>query len=202
MDNMQENPIDIPEIKLDSDVPQELPKQGKFRFPKFTFRGGKKTKIVAMVLGVILILVVVMGVAIAIPGVVVYGKAKVLQTDANNIKAAISKQNISEVKTATTKLQKDLDGFQSSYNLLGWTRFIPFLGSYWNDGSHAIKGGQYALNAAQIGIDTMTPYADIIGFTGDASKKPTSGEQNANDRISFIASTIKSILPKIDQLAV
>ncbi len=209
--------IEIPEIKFDNtkeeqSVPEEASlgskntnfiksRIPKISLPKFKFQSGKKTKILLGVLAAILIVIVVMGIAIAIPGVAVYGKAKVLQTDANNIKAAIAKQNISEVKTSTTKLQKDLDSFQSSYNLLGWTRFVPFLGAYWSDGSHAIAGGKYALNAAQIGIDTVTPYADIIGFTGDASKKALNGEQNANDRIQFIASTIKNVLPKIDDLS-
>src|SRR5258708_5422515 len=207
---MEENNIDIPEIKLtEMDEVKVTPtlteSEPKGTPPLQDDNKGKNKKIfkiIGIILGVVVILILAISIAIAVPAVAVYGKAKVLQTDATNIKTAITKQNINEVKVATKKLQSDLDSFQTSYNLLGWTRFLPFLGNYWSDGSHAIKGGQYALNAAQIGIDTVTPYADIIGFSGDASKKATSGEQNANDRIEFIASTIKSILPKIDQLAV
>lgn len=153
------------------------------------------------VLVAIIVVVLIFGLAIGIPAISIYAKAKVLNSDYLDIKTGISKQNITSIKTATTKLQSDLNSFQTSYNLLGWTRFFPIIGAYWSDGAHAIKGGQYALNAAQIGIDTAAPYADIIGFTGDTSKKATNGEQNANDRVTFIASTIKSVLPKIDELA-
>src|SRR5260221_3223957 len=145
----------------------------------------KALKIAGIFLGVLVLIVVILGLAIGVPAMTIYAKAKVLNTDYIQIKAAVSKQNITQIKTATTKLQKDLDSFQSSYNLLAWTHVLPGLGGYWNDGSHAIKGGQYALKAAQIGIDTAAPYADIIGFSGDTSKKATSGEQNANDRLTF-----------------
>ncbi len=221
---MEGNSVDIPEIKLDvledkREIPnvESMPTSDsiptssrkplmKFKLPKFNFsfakgKGDKYLKIGGIVLAVIVVLIVVLGVAIGIPGFAIYGKAKVLQGDYVSIKAAVAKQNITEVKTSVTKLQKDLNSFQSSYNLLGWTRILPVLGNYWSDGSHAIKGGQYALNAAQIGIDTAAPYADIIGFTGDASKKAANAEENANDRITFIASTIKSVLPKIDELS-
>src|SRR5258708_7737632 len=164
-------------------------------------RSRKIVKITIGILIAILLVIVILGIAIGIPGMAIYAKAKILNEDYIGIKTAVAKQNISQIKTATTKLQTDLNSFESSYNLLGWTRFLPVLGNYWSDGSHAIKGGQYGLNAAQIGIDTAAPYADIIGFTGDTTKKATSGEQNANDRITFIASTIKGVLPKIGELA-
>jgi hypothetical protein len=190
---MENNDVNIPEIKFDSEPAVQA--------EKISVVNPKRKKVIIGVLIGILILVVVMGLAIGIPGMAIYAKAKILTNDIQNIKTAVSKQNITDVKNATTKLQKDLDSFQSTYNLLGWTRFVPFLGGYWNDGNHAVRGGQYALKAAQIGIDTATPYADIIGFTGDASKKPKNGEENANDRITFVVSTIKDVIPKVDQLS-
>ncbi len=188
MDN--EN-ITIPEIKLEESNIQ------KRRFINFKL---PKKNLLGIILG-ILILFLVLSLAILIPGISVYNKAKVLQTDTNNIKSAFTKQNISDVEKEVAKFKTDLVSFQSSYNILGWTRIIPVLGNYWSDGNHAIKGGLAGLDAAQIGIETAKPYADIIGFTGNTGKKAANGEENANDRIQFLVSTIKDILPKVDAIS-
>src|SRR5260221_10059952 len=85
--------------------------KGIFRLRKNSAQDDKKNnkghrvfKIAGIILAGILVLIVVLGVAIAIPGFAIYGKVKVLQTDVADIKAAVSKQNITMVKTATTKL--------------------------------------------------------------------------------------------------
>ncbi len=216
---MENNPV-IPEIKLEEMndikvepaveenvqatnptteapvVPAAEVKKGFIRMPKI-----KGSKILVRVLLVVLVIIVVLGIAIGIPGFAVYSKGKVLMADYTAIKASAAKQNINDVKTSLGKFQKDLVSFQSSYNMLGWTRVVPILGNYWRDGQAAITGGIYSIDAANVGIDTAAPYADIIGFSGDASKKAKSGEESANDRIDFIAKTIKDVIPKVDQLA-
>lgn len=206
---MKDSDISIPEIKLensDANITQIKPSienvpatpnevgsvNAKIKLPKIHMKNKKVLLVIPVVLFILAILIL-------IPALSVYAKAKVLMSDYTLIKASFSKQNINDVEKNVGKFKTDLISFQSTYNMLGWTRFIPFIGGYWNDGNHAIRGGLAGLDAAQIGIVTAKPYADIIGFTADG-KKAANAEENANDRIQFIVSTIKDILPKVDQV--
>lgn len=213
--------INIPEIKLDemqdkAVAPQPEMQPASFDTPVVpevkktrnmlgainfkSFIGKMKGKLALKVLAVILVVLIILSLAIAIPGITVYNKAKILVADAQTIKASFTKQNINDVESSVAKFKSDLISFQSSYNMLGWTKILPVIGNYWSDGDHAIKGGLAALDAGQIGIDTAKPYADIIGFAG-GSTKAANGEQSANDRIQFLVATIKDILPKVDQIS-
>src|SRR5258708_37820623 len=92
--------INIPEIKLsESDVEVVATPR--------SFRGAAKISL--GIVAIIVVLVLIFGLAIGIPGLTIYSKAKVLNADYAGIKAAISKQNILQIKTATTKLQTDLN---------------------------------------------------------------------------------------------
>ena len=197
---MQENGnIDIPEIKLD-DSGQEMQSESKPVEALTKKPVNKKfTRIGLGILAGVLIVILVLGLAIGIPGIAIYAKTKVLNNDYKGIKAAVAKQDIGQIKTAVGKLRTDLVSFQSSYSVLAWTKFVPILGPYWSDGDAAIKGGLDGIDAANIAIDTASPYADIIGFSGNGSKAKN-GEENANNRIEFIASTIKSVIPKVDEI--
>ncbi|CAN5355055.1 hypothetical protein BH10PAT1_BH10PAT1_5010 [soil metagenome] len=202
----EEIPV-IPEIKLETAAvtPNERGfarfKFPKIKMPKFVFKSHKQKKIVVGVFAFVLAIVVLLGLATVIPGIAVYNKAQILKADGETIKASFAKQNINDVETSVAKFKVDLMSFQSSYNVLGWMRIMPVLNNYWNDGDHAIKGGLHGISAAQIGIETAKPYADIIGFSGDTGKKAANAEENANDRIQFLVSTIKDILPKVDEVS-
>ncbi|HWA51974.1 MAG TPA: DUF4012 domain-containing protein [Patescibacteria group bacterium] len=209
---MDEKKIDIPEIKLpetpdtgfsevSAAVPQNIKnEQGFVEIPNLKFKNNKKKKIIIRVAAVVLAIFVFLILATLIPGITVYKKAKVLVADSQTMKADFSKQDINLVQTDVGKFKTDLTSFQSSYNLLSWMKFMPFLSGYWNDGNHAINGAQHAINAGEIGIETAKPYADIIGFAPGGTKA-TNAEENANDRIQFLVSTIKDILPKVDQVS-
>lgn len=226
---MQKDDINIPEIKLGeiddkketspvADVTQTpvMPNNQEskanstvsFSTPSLTPRNEwrkplspKTKKVIVGILAGTLAIIVILILALAIPGISIYNKAKILNADAKNIKGAFTKQNINDVESSVAKLKTDLTSFQGSYNTLSWLKFMPFLSGYWNDGYHAIRGGLAGIDAAQIGIETAKPYADIIGFTGDTTKKAINGEQNANDRIQFLVATIKDILPKVDRVS-
>lgn len=194
---MQEQNIEIPEIKF----PQNSTEEGAVMAPRIRFGGSvRRKKIIVRGIAFVLAILVFLGIAIGVPGVTIYNKAKVLEVDAKNLKDSFGKQNINDVETSLQKLKTDLVSFQSSYNLLSWTKFMPIMGAYWSDGEAAIKGGLHGLDAAQIGVTTAKPYADIIGFAGTGGEAQNA-EENANDRIEFLVSTIKDILPKVDEVS-
>jgi len=60
-----------------------------------------------------------------------------------------------------------------------------------------LKAGDSGLNAAQILIETLNPYADILGFSGEGTF--TGG--TAEDRVVMLIETLPKVLPKIDDIA-
>ena len=78
------------------------------------------------------------------------------------------------------------------------------MGTYVADGKHALVSGQAGLEAGELAITAIEPYADLLGFTGGSGNQvlaATSGEETAKDRIDFIVQAIPSLLPQIDAIS-
>lgn len=181
---------------------KKKPKPPKIMEPKVKTPMTKKKKIIVWSLvgvgGLFLVLVL----ALAIPGFFVYKNARVLMASSKRLESAVKdEQNIVRVKEELGNVRTDLTSLQKSYKILTWTRVLPLIGSYYKDGDALMKAGQYGLDASDIIVTTVEPYADIIGFTGDPSKAAQSGEENANDRIEFIAATIEDVIPQLTAIS-
>lgn len=160
----------------------------KFKVPKKT----------ALIIGAV---VVVFLLAIIIPGISIYAKAKKAVASAKAVQDSVKSQNITTIKTALGNFKADLTSLKSSYSVLVWTKFVPIFGGYWSDGNAVINAGLHGITAGQITLDTVTPYADIIGFSGNPNDKAKSGEETAKDRIDFIVKTVSTISPQLDKIS-
>ena len=78
------------------------------------------------------------------------------------------------------------------------TLAVPFASSYFQDGQHALSAGRSGLEAAKLSINSIAPYADVLGFSGEDSF--TGG--TAEDRLKLIIETLSKILPEFDAIAV
>lgn len=196
MQEMMDAPITqvqhhIEENRISSKVSNTPPPS----FAKKKIRIPKKALIIAgAVLGVFLL-------ALIIPGISVYANVRKVMASAKNVEASFKSQNITTVKSSLVTFRKDLDGLKKSYVILGWTKFIPFMGAYWSDGAAAIDAGLNGVDAGTIAIDTFTPYADLIGFSGNPADEAKNGEETAKDRIDFIVKTVGTIAPQLDKIS-
>ncbi|MFC1711453.1 DUF4012 domain-containing protein [Patescibacteria group bacterium] len=84
----------------------------------------------------------------------------------------------------------------SSFKKLLWAKYIPVLGRYISDADLAFKAGESGLKAALVLIESITPYADVLGFKGEGSF--TGG--TAEDRIALIIETLDKVTPKIEDV--
>jgi hypothetical protein len=123
--------------------------------------------------------------------------ARVLVANMNAVNAAVDTQDLQKMKVEVTSFQSNLDTFRGNLSALSYIKYIPLLGVYYSDADSAVAAGQYAMDAAQIVVTTLEPYADIIGLKGGQS----SGGQTANDRVEFIIKTIDQISPKLDEIS-
>ncbi|OGM31240.1 hypothetical protein A2630_04425 [Candidatus Woesebacteria bacterium RIFCSPHIGHO2_01_FULL_44_10] len=183
--------MEIPQIK-----PDELVKKS-FKEKLVSFVKKRKWVLVGVGVGLAVFMA-----AIIIPGLLVYKNARALTASARKLESVVKdEQNIIRVREEIGNVRSDLTSLQKSYKILGWTRILPLVGGYYRDGDAVMKAGQHGLDAAEIIITTVEPYADIIGFTGDPSKEAQSGEENANDRIEFIVATIDDVIPQLEEIS-
>lgn len=215
---------DIPQLKPITAVPEKIPQSGIDPVPENNAEAvsipklgednkkGLKQKISikdrfksrkakALLIGGVFILVIFL--ATLIPSLIVYGKAKAVYSEAQDILIAGEQQNLPAIKSELQETEEALVSLQKSFKLLSWTKIIPFFGGYTKDLDHALKAAKLGFESIDILIEAIEPYADIIGFTGsEVAEEASDGQQTAQDRIEFVIKTIPDIIPKADELAI
>jgi hypothetical protein len=206
---MNEDPI-IPQIKVDSlptvqketvvsgpsQMTQDEPKpmnnphslQNSPRHPK------KWLMIVLGVVGVILVYSL-------ISGVIVYGKAMQLKKSVTALMAAGKSQDLVQIKSELAKTKSSLGGLKSSFAIIAPFKLVPFFGSYVTDAGHLVNAGLYGMDASDVVLTTIEPYADLLGFKGGKDNTMSDGTKTAKDRIDFIVKSIPDLVPNIDKIS-
>lgn len=110
---------------------------------------------------------------------------------------ALKKQNIELASSELEKTRKELAQTQKDLGSLSYLRFIPILSWYYNDADHIIKAGFHGLDAAEVVIDSIEPYSDILGLKGQGSFVMGTAEQ----RVQTAVMTMGKITPHIDDVA-
>jgi hypothetical protein len=155
----------------------------------------KYVKVLLILTAILFVILVFFGLAFRD----IYRKGMAFYEQTNLLLAAASSKDLADVKSKITSSQEALSDLDKSYKKISFLKLFPFLGNYVKDAGHAIKASRYGLEAGEILIVSIEPYADIIGLT-EEGEKATSGKETAEDRIDFIVQTISEILPKVDEL--
>lgn len=111
--------------------------------------------------------------------------------------AAVQNKDLAQAQDNLTKAEADLNQVRSKFNLIGWVRFIPLLGIYANDVYHGLNAAQYGLDVADMVIESLKPYADVLGFSGTDVELNI---QSAEEKIIFILETLDKISPQLDTI--
>lgn len=149
-----------------------------------------------------LIFVLVLLVFNIISGFLIYGKVNKLMDSSKVLMKAAQSQDLAQIKSEIGNTKKSLNSLDSSYKLVAWEKFLPFVGAYVSDGEHAIRAGQAGLDAGESILGVMGPYADLLGFkNGQDVLGAKTGEETAQDRIDFIVKTIPDLIPQIDMIS-
>ena len=164
----------------------------------------KKQKVWVKVVLSIVVILLVLGIFLGALGGIVYLKARemmgsgtALQQSLQASYTAIKSQNLVESKAKLVEAQAQLQEVKKKYDGLGFMRFIPFAGAYYNDGKHGLNAGQSALEAADVALQAIEPYADVLGFSGAGTFTGGSVE----NRIQLALATLPKIMPVMDQLS-
>lgn len=161
----------------------------------------KKTKrILAAVLGVLLVFLLIGGVI----GFYTYNQVQTLQVQAQEAETlgrtaydSFKGQNLPATQQSLKDLQSKMVEIRGTYNKLSFYRFVPIASAYYNDGVHGLNAADSGLNAGLKSIEALTPYADVLGFTGeDAFVGGT-----AEDRLKIVLETLDKVAPILDTIS-
>jgi hypothetical protein len=136
-------------------------------------------------------------------GFLLYQKGMRLLTDVNKLSASAKSQDLGKIKSDLGSTKNSLKGLASVYKFIAWEKLLPFVGPFIEDAGHGIKAGVAGLNAGEIVLTAVEPYADLLGFKGDTSNvlAAKTGAQTTQERIDFVIKTIPDLIPKIDSIS-
>lgn len=175
--------------KSDQNAPSDTTKS-KVKIPKPVF-------FALIGLGIVVLLLVILGgsVYFMVKPVIANG-----QTTSNLAKETYQLLKAQDLVSAETKLKETRDSLlktQKSYQSLSWLKFVPFVSKYQKDGEAALNAGVAGVEAAEITISAITPYADILGFKGKGSFEGGTAE----DRVARMVETLDKVTPKMEEIA-
>jgi len=165
----------------------EEPEAKKFRF-------SPKAKIVIGITFFLLLFLILFGV---LPGAKTLANAKKTYQQSQQLYQAFQSQDLKAIKENIQRTKESLVSTKKQFNRLGWVKFIPFLGGYYRDADHVLKASSFGLEAGEILVKAIEPYADILGFK---SGKGFSG-QTAEERVVFVVQTLEKISPQLDEIS-
>jgi len=149
----------------------------------------------------------VMGLAVLVVAIVfgvlfyrVYQKAVLVNGFVNNLLVAGEEQDIEKIKQELSNTKNAVSELSNTYKTVSWLKAVPYFGDFIEDGEHGLRAAQYGLEAGEIIVAVIEPYADIIGFTSnsDEAENPT---ETTQDRLDFVINTIPDVIPKADELS-
>ena len=146
---------------------------------------------------ILILFAVFIGLGIGVPAVKTYNSAKATYAQAKITQDAIKQQNVDLASSELAKTKTALEDTQKNLHTMFYLKFIPIASWYYNDADHLINAGFHGLDAATILIDSIKPYADLLGLKGQGSFVGGTAEQ----RVETAVKTMSKITPKIDDIA-
>ncbi len=168
---------------------------GRQRNRKKLFRITRKN--VGKVVGIALVIILLLTFGLILPGVRLAKSAQATYTQARVLSSALKQQNIELASVELEKTKAALSDTQNKMKPLIYLKFIPIVNFYYNDAEHGLKAGEEGMKAATIVVDSLKPYADVLGLKGQGSFAGGSAE----DRIKTAVLSMGKITPRIDEIS-
>lgn len=186
--NMQTGPSPVQSASVSPDLNSSY-KEKKSMVPK---------KGIVIVLAIIIVLCIgVLAILIA-PVQKTYSSALKTQAEAKKAWDAVKKQNVELASEELVKTKQALDETKRDLNSFSYAKFIPIVNIYYSDAGHMLQAGAHGLNAASLLVNSVKPYADVLGLN---KGKGSFVMGSAEDRIRVAVSTLGKITPRIDDIS-
>jgi hypothetical protein len=190
---MMKDMDDLPKINIDNTKSDPRSSTSTSR----TSSWPKIRKILLIVFVVLLVLAGLSFFTIVLPAQKTYVAAKKTYAQARITWAAVKKQDVEQASVEIEKTKKELAATQKEFDAISFLRFIPIVNGYYGDAGHLLKAGKEGLTAGTVLLESIMPYADVLGLKGQGSFVMGSAEQ----RIQLAVRTMGKITPRIDDVS-
>lgn len=160
-------------------------------------RSGKILKTSGVVLAGFFGLLAIFILVLILPVKNIYSSAQKTARVAQVAGASIKNQDLEASSNNLRTLKENLLILKKDIDRLALLKYIPILGNYQSDGQHLVNAGIAGVEGAQITVDTLAPYADLLGLRG----KSTFVSGSADDRIKTAVETLDKVTPKLSEIS-
>ena len=146
---------------------------------------------------VLLVLVVGAGIFVYFSAQETITHGKEMVVSGKELAAALKKQDLDESKAKIAQTRTKLAETKKAASRMSWTGVLPFIGGYYKDLNHGLTAGEAGLDALEISLDAILPYADLLGLKG----KGTFVGGSANERMQTAITTFEKVTPKLAEIS-
>ncbi|MEK7622741.1 MAG: DUF4012 domain-containing protein [Patescibacteria group bacterium] len=146
---------------------------------------------------IILSIFLLLTVYVAIGASLIIKPAKAFSANLKASAAAVQTKDLNESETKLKAAEVDYQQITARFRLISWIRFIPLYGAYVSDAYHVLNAAGDGLATGQLVLDSIKPYADILGFSGVETQLNI---QSAEEKIIFVLDTMDKISPQLETI--
>ena len=117
---------------------------------------------------------------------------------AKDVTVSLQEKNLVKATESLSLAETELKVVSRRYNLVGWLKVVPGLGIYVSDGRHGLNAAMAGAAAGKTVLDSIAPYADVLGFSGQSPEATELNIDSAEEKIIFILETLDKIAPQLD----
>ena len=121
-----------------------------------------------------------------------------VKAEATDAYQAFETRDLSSLKQHLQTTQTQFNQTYAFFQKFRFFNYLPGINLYWRDLDHLFLAGNHGLQVAHQVVQAIEPYADILGFQGAQTEQLA---QSAEDRIVFLAETVKKLEPQIGTIA-
>ena len=114
---------------------------------------------------------------------------------AKDVTVSLQEKNLVKATESLSLAETELKVVSRRYNLVGWLKVVPGLGIYVSDGRHGLNAAMAGAAAGKTVLDSIAPYADVLGFSGQETELNI---DSAEEKIIFILETLGKISPQLE----
>ncbi len=149
------------------------------------------------------LVLLLLGSVIGVIGFYTYSVVSTLKLQANeakfiaqNMYTNFKNQDLPASEAELKNLNTKFFEIKDTYAKLSFYNNIPFANKYYQDGTHAINAAEAGLSAGLKSLEAITPYADVLGFTGEGTFEGGSAE----NRLKLVLETLDKVTPQLDAI--
>jgi len=149
--------------------------------------------------GIFLFLVIFLVFFLVLPLLQMKKQALVFTAEAKGIYEGLQSQNLNKAVEKVASTKKEFEKLNGQYQKMIWLRAIPFIGGYYRDGQRIFTGGRFLLESADLVVESLKPYSDLLGLEGDSQKRDEK-EMTTEERLILVLDTLDKIQPNLDKI--